>query len=63
MAIPTRRREFILALGGAAVAWPFGALAQVSAKKHTLIAWLSGSLSKVAGLFAEDFLEGMRDLG
>jgi putative tryptophan/tyrosine transport system substrate-binding protein len=63
MAISTRRREFILALGGAAVAWPFGALAQVSAKKHTLIAWLSGSLSKVAGLFAEDFLEGMRDLG
>jgi putative tryptophan/tyrosine transport system substrate-binding protein len=63
MAIPTRRREFILALGGAAVAWPFGALLQVSAKKHTLIAWLSGSLSKVAGLFAEDFLEGMRDLG
>ena len=33
------------------------------AKKHTLIAWLSGSPSKVAGLFADVFLDGMRELG
>jgi putative tryptophan/tyrosine transport system substrate-binding protein len=57
------RREFLGALGGTAVAWPFGVRAQVSAKKRALIGWLSGSESKVAGLFADDFLDGMRDLG
>jgi len=36
---------------------------KVSAKKRTLVGWLSGSASKVAGLFANDFLDGMRDLG
>ena len=54
------RRELLSALGVAAVTWP---LAQVSAKKRTLVGWLSGSASKVAGLFANDFLDGMRDLG
>jgi putative ABC transport system substrate-binding protein len=39
------------------------ARAQDSAKKQALIGWLSGSASKVAGLFADDFLDGMRDLG
>jgi putative ABC transport system substrate-binding protein len=57
------RRELLSALGVAAVTWPFGAWAQVSAKKPTLVGWLSGSASKVAGLFANDFLDGMRDLG
>jgi len=57
------RRELLSALGVAAVTWPFGAWAQVSAKKRTLVGWLSGSASKVAGLFANDFLDGMRDLG
>jgi putative tryptophan/tyrosine transport system substrate-binding protein len=63
MTVYVGRREFLAALGGAAVAWPFGARAQVSAKKRALIGWLSGSASKVAGLFADDFLDGMRDLG
>jgi len=57
------RRELLSALGVAAVTWPFGVWAQVSAKKRTLVGWLSGSASKVAGLFANDFLDGMRDLG
>src|ERR1700746_1289513 len=57
------RRELLSALGVAAVTWPFGAWAQVSAKKRTLVGWLSGSASKVAGLFANDLLDGMRDLG
>jgi putative ABC transport system substrate-binding protein len=57
------RRELLSALGVAAVTWPFGAWAQVSAKKRILVGWLSGSASKVAGLFANDFLDGMRNLG
>src|SRR5215472_11686960 len=63
MTVYVRRREFLGALGGIAVAWPFGARAQVSTKKRALIGWLSGSASKVAGLFADDFLGGMRELG
>ena len=63
MTVCVRRREFLGALGGTAFAWPFGARAQVSTKKRALIGWLSGSASKVAGLFADDFLGGMRDLG
>jgi len=61
MTIYIGRREFIGAFG-AAVTWPFGALAEVSAKKHTLIGWLSGSPSKVAGFTTDVFLDGMRDL-
>ena len=57
------KREFLASLGGAAVTWRLGLSAQVSAKPGTLIGWLSGSESKVAGLFAKDFLDGMRDLG
>jgi len=63
MTVTIGRREFIGALGGAAIAQPFGARAQVPAKKPALIGWLSGSASKVAGLFADDLLDGMRDLG
>jgi putative tryptophan/tyrosine transport system substrate-binding protein len=63
MTVYAGRREFLSALGGTVVAWSFGARAQVSANKRALIGWLSGSASKVAGLFADDFLDGMRDLG
>ena len=58
-----RRRDFITLLGGAAATRPVEVWSQVSAKKRPQIAWLSGSASKVAGLFADDFLDGMRDLG
>src|SRR6516162_7021154 len=57
------KRKFLGGIGWAAVAWQFGLSAQVSSKPGTLIGWLSGSESKVAGLFAKDFLDGMRDLG
>jgi putative tryptophan/tyrosine transport system substrate-binding protein len=63
MTVCIGKRKFLGGLGGAVVAWRLGAWAQVSAKERTLIGWLSGSSSKVAGLFAEDFSEGMRDLG
>jgi putative ABC transport system substrate-binding protein len=63
MTVYIGKRNFLGALGGAAVAWRSGVWAQVSAKERTLIGWLSGSASKVAGLFAEDFLDGMRELG
>jgi putative tryptophan/tyrosine transport system substrate-binding protein len=63
MTVYIGKRNFLGALGGAAVAWRSGVWAQVSAKERTLIGWLSGSASKVARLFAEDFLDGMRELG
>ena len=63
MTVYIRRREMLGALGGVAVTWPFPAWAQLSAKERTLIGWLSGSASKVAGVFADDFLSGMRELG
>jgi putative tryptophan/tyrosine transport system substrate-binding protein len=63
MTVYVGRRKFLGLMGGAAIAWPFAARAQVSVKKRALVCWLSGSASKVAGLFADDFLDGMRDLG
>jgi putative ABC transport system substrate-binding protein len=63
MTVYIARRELLGALGGAAATWPFRARAQVSTKKRTLVAWLSGSASKVAALFADDFLDGMRERG
>lgn len=57
------RRKFLGALGGAAVIWPIKAWPQVPEKQRPLIAWLSGSTSKVATPFADDFLDGMRDIG
>jgi putative tryptophan/tyrosine transport system substrate-binding protein len=62
MTVYNGKREFLSALGVTAVVWPIAG-AQVLAKKRVLIGWLSGSASEVAGLFADDFLNGMRDLG
>jgi putative ABC transport system substrate-binding protein len=58
-----RRRDFITLLGGAAAAWPLAAHAQVSSGRRPLIAWLSGGTTAVAGRFAADFVDGMRELG
>jgi putative tryptophan/tyrosine transport system substrate-binding protein len=56
-----RRREFIAALGSAAM-WPQMAAAQMAAKRP-LVAWLSlGGKSGVSG-FADAFLQGMREHG
>ena len=63
MAVYVGRRELLSALCGTVVALSFGAGAQVLARKRALIGWLSGSASKVARHFADDFLNGMRDLG
>jgi putative tryptophan/tyrosine transport system substrate-binding protein len=63
MTVRIGRREFLGALSGAAVIWPVEASSQVPGKQRPLIAWLSGSESKMAGRFAKDFLDGMRDLG
>jgi putative ABC transport system substrate-binding protein len=62
MTIYIGRRKLLGALGTAAM-WPFGALAQVSANKHTLIGWLSGSPSNVASFSTDVFLDGMRERG
>src|ERR1700756_5527458 len=62
MSAKFKRREFITLLGGAAVAWPLAALAQVSSK-HALIAWLGASRREPAQNFIDNFLRGMRDLG
>ena len=58
-----RRRDFITLLGGgAAVAWPLAAVAQVSTKRP-LIAWLSLGGRTASWAFVEAFLHGMRDFG
>jgi putative ABC transport system substrate-binding protein len=60
------RREFILALGGAAVApsllWPQAVLAQAPTKRP-LIAWISGGAQPATSVFVDAFLQGMRGLG
>jgi putative ABC transport system substrate-binding protein len=56
-----KRREFISLLGGATLAWPLAARAQVSADRP-LIACLSAGSYGRAPLIA-GFQEGMRDLG
>jgi putative tryptophan/tyrosine transport system substrate-binding protein len=66
MAIPTRRREFILALGGAAVAWPLSARAQQARKTHT-IGLLSPAIPPTPVLnnsgVGGPFSNGLRELG
>jgi putative tryptophan/tyrosine transport system substrate-binding protein len=56
------RRSFITLLGGAAVAWPLKARAQVSARRPR-ITFLSGSQPRAAAKVVEVFIEGMRALG
>src|SRR5215472_8649039 len=56
-----QRREFITLLGGAAVAWPLGALAQQRAKP--VIGYLSGGVSGVFSGRASMFLLGLAEYG
>ena len=58
-----KRREFITLLGGAAVAWPLAALAQVSPKRRPLIAWLTGLTTEASRLGTAYFLDGMQEFG
>jgi putative ABC transport system substrate-binding protein len=55
-----RRREFIAALGIAAV--PLPAAAQIAAKRP-LVAWLSVGGQRDVSVFVEAFLQGMRERG
>jgi putative ABC transport system substrate-binding protein len=63
MTVKVGKRQLLGALGGAAITWRLGTWAQALAETRTLIGWLSGSASNVAGRFADDFLDGMRERG
>jgi len=58
-----RRRTFLGAIGGAAITWPVAVRSRVAATERTSVGWLSGSQSKMAKFFADDFLGGMREYG
>jgi putative ABC transport system substrate-binding protein len=60
MAIHIRRREFIVMLGGAAVAWPLAARAQ-QPKVPTIGALVIGNIDPEQ--FWREFRQGLRDLG
>src|ERR1700730_3004035 len=62
MAIGIGRRQFISALGGAAVAWPLAARAQQSAKLPTIAFLVVGSKGAGAPYYS-GFPQGMRELG
>ena len=59
-----RRREFITALGGAAVAWPLAARGQ-AARKRPLLGWLGGlsQHDQVAMRNRDAFVQGLREHG
>ena len=59
MAIPTRRREFILALGGAAVTWPVVARAQ----QAPMPAVLHSASVRNYQLLVNAFREGLANAG
>jgi putative tryptophan/tyrosine transport system substrate-binding protein len=61
MAIPTRRREFILALGGAAVTWPVAARAQQAALP--VIWFLHSASARSYQLQVNAFREGLASAG
>jgi putative ABC transport system substrate-binding protein len=63
MIVHVGRRTFLGALVSAAVAWPVAARSQVAATERRSVGWLSGSESKMAKFFADDFLDGMRAFG
>jgi putative ABC transport system substrate-binding protein len=56
-----KRREFILALGGAAAAWPFAALAQQPSMP--VIGFLSGRSPEDSGYLVTAFQQGLADDG
>ena len=55
-----RRREFVTLLGGAAVAWPLGALAQ---KEPARIGFLGSGAAESSVIFVDAFRQGLRDHG
>ena len=63
MTVHIGRRKFLVAVSGAAAAWPARAWSQGAAKERQRIGWLSGSQTKVVKSFADYFLDGMRGFG
>ena len=63
MIVHIGRRTFLGAIGGAAVTWPVAVRSQAVATERRSVGWLSGSASKMAKFFADDFLDGMRAFG
>jgi putative ABC transport system substrate-binding protein len=58
-----RRRDFITVLGGAAVAWPLGALAQRSTGKVAQIGFLTRKSDASVASQIDAFRQGLQDLG
>jgi putative tryptophan/tyrosine transport system substrate-binding protein len=63
MTVHIGRRKFLVAVSGAAAAWPARAWSQGAAKERQRIGWLSESQTKVVKSFADYFLDGMRGFG
>jgi len=63
MAIGIARRQFISALGGAAVAWPLAARAQQPPGKLPTIGFLGTSSASNWGSYVAAFVERLRALG
>ena len=57
-----KRREFIMLLGGAAIAWPRGGVAQISTRRP-LVAVLHGQSSAAASHVVTGFAQRMQELG
>ena len=53
-----KRREFIIAVGGAAMDWPIDARAQ---KRAALIGWLGSGSAQSSGIFVESLKQGLLD--
>jgi putative ABC transport system substrate-binding protein len=62
MTVTIGRRELLVALGGAAAAWPLAARAQQSGKLPT-IGFLGASSATAASRNVNAFLQGMHALG
>ena len=60
--LPLQRREFITLVGGAAVAWPFAARAQQSAKLPT-IGFLGAATISARSQWVDAFVQRLRELG
>ena len=62
MTVTIGRRELLVALGGAVVAWPLAARAQQAGKLPT-IGFLGASTALAGGQWAVAFVQRLRELG